>query len=185
MYRTLQRFAGQVTWRTLKLDVEETVLCADGRPSGMRVKALAVPGKPPIHLEGLVSPRDPELNVGLRFRQLPTGECWPICPLSAGSRPRCSKGWQMQIASYSTEPSGRAMNSPPLVSSRSQPRISLIGRSGEKEGVLRCSRSSRLLGECSFTSTIPIRCCGRILTERKIIEAAGWRVAWDGMEIRV
>jgi len=22
-------------------------------------------------------------------------------------------------------------------------------------------------------------------TERKIIEAAGWRVAWDGMEIRL
>jgi pyrroloquinoline quinone biosynthesis protein B len=69
LYRTLQRFAGQVTWRALKLGVEETVLCADGRASGLTVEALAVPGKPPIHLEGLVSLSDPELNVGLRFRQ--------------------------------------------------------------------------------------------------------------------
>src|SRR6185295_783761 len=51
LYRTLQRFPDQITWRTLKPEVEETVLRADGRPSGLTVKAVAVPGKLPVHLE--------------------------------------------------------------------------------------------------------------------------------------
>ena len=45
LYRTLQRFSGQVTWRTLKLGVEETVLCADGRPSGMSGESHGCSGK--------------------------------------------------------------------------------------------------------------------------------------------
>lgn len=53
LYRTLQRFADQVTWRTLKLDVEEPLPHADGRPSGLTVTAVAVPGKLPIHLRDL------------------------------------------------------------------------------------------------------------------------------------
>lgn len=75
LFRTLERFTGQATWRRLKLDVEEPVLCADGRPSKLTVKATAVPGTPPVHLEGLVSTDDCEMNVGLKFRDCMSGRC--------------------------------------------------------------------------------------------------------------
>ena len=71
LYRTLQRFDGQVIWRVLKLGHEEE-MTASGRPTGLVLSALAVPGKLPIHLEGRVPP-DPEDNVALRIRQSATG----------------------------------------------------------------------------------------------------------------
>ena len=56
LYRTLDRFPGQVTWRPLKLGREEELADADGRPAGLLVEAVAVPGKLPIHLEAGATP---------------------------------------------------------------------------------------------------------------------------------
>src|SRR5712692_1845693 len=66
LYRTLERFSDQVTWRALKLGREEELT------SGLTVEAVAVPGKPPIHLEGRYPP-DAEDNVGFRIRESRTG----------------------------------------------------------------------------------------------------------------
>jgi pyrroloquinoline quinone biosynthesis protein B len=60
LYRTLERFPGQVTWQALAIGRDEKL-------AGLVVQAVAVPGKPPIHLEGIVPP-DPEDNVGFRIR---------------------------------------------------------------------------------------------------------------------
>jgi pyrroloquinoline quinone biosynthesis protein B len=62
LYRTLQRFPDQVRWETLALG-RETPL----GQSGLFVTALAVPGKRPLHLEGL-GPPSPEDNVAFRIR---------------------------------------------------------------------------------------------------------------------
>lgn len=70
LYRTLQRFADQVTWRILALGQQEEI--AGNRPTGLSVEAVAVPGKPPVHLEGLVGSAA-EDNVGLRIRESATG----------------------------------------------------------------------------------------------------------------
>jgi pyrroloquinoline quinone biosynthesis protein B len=70
LYRTLERFPGQVTWRRLEPG-RETTLGPD--PGGaLRVEAAAVPGKPPVHLEGLSAPA-PEDNVGFRIADVTTG----------------------------------------------------------------------------------------------------------------
>jgi pyrroloquinoline quinone biosynthesis protein B len=55
LYRTLQRFEGQVTWRTLRLGQEIDAFEEQG---GARVTLVpfAVPGKRPIHLEGPGAP---------------------------------------------------------------------------------------------------------------------------------
>jgi pyrroloquinoline quinone biosynthesis protein B len=66
LYRTLQRFPEQVTWRPLKLGHE---VALDDR---LRLTAAPVPGKPPVHLEGLTAP-DAEDNVGFRIREVPSG----------------------------------------------------------------------------------------------------------------
>lgn len=66
LYRTLERFEGQTTWRPLELGRAREL------PGGLTMTAVAVPGKRPIHLEhaGTGTP-GPEDNVGLVFRQGP------------------------------------------------------------------------------------------------------------------
>ena len=66
LYRTLQRFADQVTWNVLPLGRREMIVGVDRQPTGLSVEAVAVPGKPPVHCEGLAAPH-PEDNVALRI----------------------------------------------------------------------------------------------------------------------
>jgi pyrroloquinoline quinone biosynthesis protein B len=69
LYRTLQRFAGQVEWRALPVGQE--VALGDAA-SGLRVTAVAAPGKLPLHLEQLRAP-SVEDNVGLVVRDARSG----------------------------------------------------------------------------------------------------------------
>ena len=69
LYRTLARFPGQVTWRRLQLDREQT-LGQDG--SGLHITAVAAPGKRPLHLEATRA-ASVEDNVGLVIRDERTG----------------------------------------------------------------------------------------------------------------
>src|SRR5256885_2735754 len=71
LYRTLERFPGQVTWHILKTGREEDIVDVDGRATGLTVQAVVVPGKAPLHLEG-ERPADPEDNVGFRIREART-----------------------------------------------------------------------------------------------------------------
>lgn len=64
MMRTLQRFEGHVVWRELPLDATVELADAAGDPIGVCVRAVAAPGKLPVHLVGHVPP-SPEDNVGL------------------------------------------------------------------------------------------------------------------------
>ena len=61
LYRTLERFPGQVTWKRLELGREQEL------GDGLFVSAVPAPGKLPLHLEGLRQP-SPEDNVGLVIR---------------------------------------------------------------------------------------------------------------------
>ena len=185
LYRTLQRFAGQVTWRTLKLGVEEPLLCADGRPSGLTVEALAVPGKPPIHLEGLVSPSDPELNVGLRFRQCTNGRV--LAYLSAVGRITTSvfKGLANAdcVMFDGTFWSSDELSAPGFLekSAEDLAHWPVGGQTGSLAMLSTITAPRRVFTHINNTNPM----LRENSTERKIIEAAGWSVAWDGMEIRL
>jgi pyrroloquinoline quinone biosynthesis protein B len=67
LYRTLERFPGQVVWKRLELGREMPLTRANGEPGGLTVVPFGVPGKPPVHLEGLLGP-DAEEGVGLIVR---------------------------------------------------------------------------------------------------------------------
>jgi len=185
LYRTLQRFAGQVTWRTLKLDVEETVLCADGRPSEMSVKALAVPGKPPVHLEGLCSPDDPELNVGLRFRHAGNGRV--LAYFSAVGRITTavfegSAGADCVIFD-GTFWSSEELSAPGFLdkSAEDLAHWPVGGHRGSLAMLSKFTAPRRVFTHINNTNPM----LREDSVERKIVEAAGWSVAWDGMEIRL
>ncbi|HEY2409254.1 MAG TPA: pyrroloquinoline quinone biosynthesis protein PqqB [Polyangiaceae bacterium] len=66
LYRTLERFEGQVRWHPLRSGVEQPLLLRTGEPSGLSLRALTVPGKPALHLSQ-TNP-DPEDNIGLVIR---------------------------------------------------------------------------------------------------------------------
>ena len=73
LYRTLQRFDGQVTWRSLRLGEETTAFTEAG--TRLTLLPFAVPGKRPIHLEGSGAlPASDEDNIGLLVRTVgPSG----------------------------------------------------------------------------------------------------------------
>lgn len=68
--RTLQRFHGQVTWRVLALGAAQPLTDAEGAPSGLKVTAYPVPGKPPLHARREAHAED---NVGFRIEDVRTG----------------------------------------------------------------------------------------------------------------
>lgn len=185
MYRTLQRFAEQVTWRTLKLDVEEPLLLADGRPSGLSVMAVAVPGKLPIHLEGLVSSDEPDVNVGLRFRQSTDGGVLAYFPavgritssvLNALEESDCvmfdGTFWSSDELSAPgfLEKSAEDLAHWPVGGSEGS-LMTLSQVTARRRVFIHINNTNPMLREDSY--------------ERTLVEAAGWEVAWDGMGILV
>ena len=69
LYRTLERFDGQVTWRALSVEPGRAQPLGD---SGLTVTAIATPGKLPLHLETSCTP-SPEDNIGLLIDDTRTG----------------------------------------------------------------------------------------------------------------
>jgi pyrroloquinoline quinone biosynthesis protein B len=69
LYRTLERFTGQVDWRALVLGEEQAL---GGDATGLRVTGLPIAGNLPLHLKGLRA-AVPEDNVGYVFRDERTG----------------------------------------------------------------------------------------------------------------
>ena len=183
LYRTLQRFPGQVTWRTLPLQGEIELERRDGGSSGLSVEAFAVPGKLPVHLEGLGIAPGPGDNVGLRIREpgsdralvylstvgLLTGET-----LSAAGRADClffdgtfwSEDELRELGA--SEKSAREMAHLPI---------------GGENGSLAALRETRapLRIYIHLNNTNPV--LAEDSPEREAVESAGWRVARDGMEI--
>jgi pyrroloquinoline quinone biosynthesis protein B len=86
LVRTLERFPDQVQWIELGLGAEVTLRGGDGRPTGLDVTAVAVPGKVPLHLVGRQPPSD-EDNVALRVRDRASGRVLVWAPSVAGPTP--------------------------------------------------------------------------------------------------
>ena len=183
IFRTLQRFPGQVSWRPLKLGREEPVLGADGEPMGLWIQAVPVPGKVPVHLETLMPP-DPEDNVGLRVRD------------TAGRR----------LAYFSSvarldEPTREAMADADCLffdgtfwSSDELPALGLgtmraedmahlpVGGEGGSLAAVSGLRASRRI-YIHLNNTNPL--LREDSPEWATVRAAGWEVAFDGMEVEL
>ena len=68
LFRTLQRFEGQLKFQALELNKVAPLLLADGKESGLTIEAVPVAGKLPIHLEKQSKP-SPEDSIGLLIRE--------------------------------------------------------------------------------------------------------------------
>jgi pyrroloquinoline quinone biosynthesis protein B len=186
LYRTLQRFPEQVTWRTLKLGREDALAGVDGKPSGLAIEPVAVPGKPPIHLEkgpGGRTATEPEDNVGLRIRETATGRRLAYFPAAGGVTPAVREAladadgvffdgtfWSSDELPAQGLGTKRAADMAHLpVGGPEGSLAALGGLRAARRVFIHLNNTNPLLREDS--------------PERKDAEAAGWAIAWDGMEI--
>jgi pyrroloquinoline quinone biosynthesis protein B len=182
MFRTLQRFQGQVNWSLIGLDTPFELTTRSGERSGLLLSGWAVPGKLPLHLERTRSP-SPEDNLGVEIREIKTGSVLVYLPAVGLVRER-----EREAAASATclffdgtfwssdelrridpnAPRAEAMAHVPI----GGPEGSLVQLKGPVRGrryFIHENNSNPVLREDSG--------------ERAAVEKAGWEVAWDGMEL--
>jgi len=184
IFRTLQRFPAQVTWRPLKLGREEELSGLDCAPSGLSATALPVAGKLPIHLEGLMPP-DPEDNVGLWIRERRTGRLVVYLPAVASVD---------DVLLQAVKGAGCLFFDGTFWSSDELIRLGLSNRHAEDMAHLPiggpAGSLARLAGVAAqrkvythINNTNPVLLADS--PERRVVEEAGWEVAEDGLEVRL
>jgi len=183
IFRTLQRFSGQSSWRALALDAPIELTGADGAPTGVTVTAVPLPGKVPKHLEGVAEP-SPEDNVGLWIRDHHTGKLL-VLATAAGA-----------AGDYMTRMDGAdaCFFDGTFWYEDELPRLGLgtaraadmahlpIGGDRGSLALLSGVQAGRKV-YTHVNNTNPILVEGS--PERRAVEAAGWEVAFDGLEIEL
>jgi len=183
LYRTLQRFPEQVTWRTLLPDSALELTTRTLAPAGLSVEAFAVPGKAPIHLEGLGSTPSAGENVGLRIREQGTGRV--LVYLSAVGR-LTAEVLAAVVGADAVFFDGTFWSEDELRElGASEKRASDMAHLpiGGREGSLLALSGAR----APFRVYIHLNNTNPVLREdspeRAAVEGAGWSIARDGMEI--
>jgi pyrroloquinoline quinone biosynthesis protein B len=182
LYRTLDRFPGQLTWRTLKPGGEAEIVGSDGRASGLAVTALAVPGKPPIHLEHRAT-RAPEDNIGVLVRERATGRVLAYCSAAAAITDEMLRALDGADAVFfdGTFWTNDELPAQGLGSKRAEDMAHLpVGGAAGSLARLAGVRPRRRV-YIHINNTNPM--LREDSAERAQVTAAGWDIAWDGMEI--
>jgi len=182
LYRTLQRQPEQVTWRTLPLG-GEVELTANGAPSGLVVEAFAVPGKLPVHLEGLLTARSGEENVGFRILERPTGRVLVYLPAVGHLTPEVlAKAGHADCLFFD----GTFWSEEELVElgasakrASDMAHLPIGGEGGSLSALDRVNAPVRIYIHLNNTNPV----LREDSAERAIARRAGWRIARDGMEI--
>ena len=184
LYRTLERFPGQLTWRILKVGREEEVVGVDGRPTGLALEAVAVPGKPPVHLEQLAPP-DLEDNIGVRVREPKTGRVATYCSAAAAVTPDVRRALDGADVMFfdGTFWSSDELPALGLGTKRAEEMAHLpVGGAGGSLARLADVRAGRRV-YIHINNTNPM--LREDSVERREVDAAGWEIAEDGMEVRL
>jgi len=181
LYRTLERFEGQVTWRELPLGREQALDC--GRGSGaLTVEAIAVPGKAPVHLERS-RPSAPEDNVALRIRDTTSGRSLAYASAVGRLTPavRAALAGADCVLFDGTFWSDDELIAGGLGTQHAEEMAHVpVGGPGGSLETLRDLPAARKV-YIHVNNTNPL--LREDSPERAMAEAAGWQVAWDGMEI--
>jgi pyrroloquinoline quinone biosynthesis protein B len=182
LYRTLERFEGQVAWRSLAPGRAEELTRPGGAPSGLTVTAVALPGKPPVHLMGRFPP-DREDNVGFRILERSTGQVLAYFSGVAAVTPAVLQALEGAACVFfdGTFWSNDELIALGLGSQRAADMAHLpVGGPGGSLAALADSWSGRRV-YIHVNNTNPI--LRDDSPERSAVEAEGWTVAHDGMEI--
>ena len=179
LYGTLARFPGQVEWRRLDRGREQVL----GDPaSGLRVTAIAAPGKLPLHLEASRTP-SPDDGVGFVIRDERTGGRLAYFSGVAGPSLEIERAAAGAGALFFD---GTFWSSDELIAAGLGTRRAeemahwpVGGPSGSLSFLSRLDARRRILIHVNNTNPI-LRDDG---SERRAVSAAGGEVAEDGMEL--
>ena len=184
LYRTLQRFSNQITWRSLTLDHETSLAGVNGKPSGLTIEAMAVPGQPPLHLRGQLS-ENPEDNVGLKIRDPSKGHSFLYLPSVKQISPEVSQ-WLCSADCVFFDGTFWSENELSAVDSKGKraqdmAHIPIGGKDGSLSLLATLQIPRRIF--IHVNNTNPILRTDSL--ERQRVEDAGWSVAYDGMEFEL
>ena len=178
LYRTLERFSDQVTWRILKLGREEELT------NGLTVEAVPVPGKPPIHLEGRF-PHDAEDNVGVRLRESRTGKVLAYFSGVGGVSPAVAQALADADGVFFDGTFWSEDELPALglgnKRARDMAHAPLGGAGGSLVALATLRASRRILIHINNTNPL----LREDSPERAEVIARGWEIAYDGMEVNL
>jgi pyrroloquinoline quinone biosynthesis protein B len=185
LYATLERFAGQATWHALIPGRAALELpLADGRPSGLAVEAIAVPGQPPLHLRGRVEP-SPDDNVGLEIRDRRTGGTLVYLSGVAAPTPAIRQALARADCLFFD---GTFWASDELIAlglgerrAEDMAHWPIGGPEGSLATLGRIGRGRRIFIHINNTNPI----LREDSPERAAVTAAGWEVAHDGLELEI
>jgi pyrroloquinoline quinone biosynthesis protein B len=181
--RTLRRFDGQLTHRRLALGVPTPLTLPSGAPSGLSLVARAAVGKLPVHLDGKIPP-DPEDNVGLWIHEAKSERVAAYVSSAAslhGLRPALDGAsvvffdgtfWREDELIALGLGTGRA---------KDMAHMPVGGEEGSLAALAGLSASRRVFTHINNTNPI----LDAESDERRAVEAAGWEVASDGLEVEL
>lgn len=177
MHRTLERFAGQVTWHVIEL----------GGPAvdaaGLSLQAFAVAGKRPVHLERAGDPT-PEDNIGIVVRDSAGRRLAYVCGAASVDDDVRSRIEGVDALFFDgTFWSSDELTRPGLGKARAEDMAHwpLGGENGSVAGLASVRAGKKIFTHINNTN--PILREGSV--ERRAVEAAGWIVARDGMEFEL
>jgi pyrroloquinoline quinone biosynthesis protein B len=180
--RTLERFEGQLTWRPLPLGRAVAIDGVDG-PTGVIVEAVAVPGKPPLHLARRLGAPDPEDNVGLRVGDVTDGALLAYVPGAAAVTDDVRAALADAACVFFD---GTFWSDDELVraglgdrTAAAMAHVPVGGPDGSLDALAMLTAPTRLFTHLNNTQPL----LRRDSEERAAVLARGWDVAADGMEL--
>ena len=181
-YRTLERFPDQVVWRALKPGGEDILVDRDDETTDLGVQAVAVPGKPPLHLEGRVAPALDD-NIGLRIRDMRSGRVLAYFSGVGRVTPELRRALEGASCVFLDGTFWSSDELPALAGgtrrAEDMAHWPLGGPDGSLAALTGVTAPRRILIHVNNTNPI----LREDSPERAVVTAAGWEVAHDGMEI--
>jgi len=183
VFRTLQRQRPHLLYRELELDAFIPLRDVEGTSSGLSLCAFPVPGKVPLHMESFIEASD-ETNVGLIVRDDETGARIVYVPGAASADGIAQRAREARCLFFDGTFWSDAELSAFGQSSRLAREMAHLPVSGP-------DGSLELLGGLPVpqryythvNNTNPMLREGS--AERRSVEARGWSVAEDGLELSV
>ncbi len=184
LYATLERFTGQATWHALHPGKSLEPTLSDGRPSGLDLRPLAVPGQPPLHLRGRLAPSS-EDNVGFEIEDRRTGGILLYLSGVAASTAVLRQALERADCIFFD---GTFWASDELIAlglgerrAEDMAHWPIGGPEGSLRTLGRIGRGRRLYIHINNTNPI----LREDSPERAAVTAAGWEAAHDGLEVEV
>lgn len=180
--RTLERFEGQLRFHGLELDQACELQGPDTGASGIFINAMAVPGKPPLHLMGSYAPST-EDNVALRVRTASSGslvyasaiaDATDALPLFEG----CSALLMDGTFWSETELPDLGVPMGPARTMAHQP---ISGPDGSLHALRDLTAPRRIYTHLNNTNPV----LDSTSPERAQVNTSGWEVAVDGMTFHI